>query len=119
MSAWETKFDDELERIGYRVRWEANRSYSVFAPGEKYFSSENSLANARTAAYNHWQASKKSTSTDCRTPEGITVSLIDSLITICRILVQQNFDDPAVKEALKDLASDEDFALIRRLADEA
>lgn len=47
--------------------------------------------------------------TDCRSEEGITVGLIDTLITICRILRHRDLSGVATKEALKDLASDEDF----------
>jgi hypothetical protein len=49
------------------------------------------------------------TVTDCRTEEGVTVGLIDSLITICRILRRRDLSSPAIQEALKDLAQDEDL----------
>lgn len=62
--------------------------------------------------------SSRDTITDCRDQDGITVGLVDALISISRILVHRNLDDPAVKEALKDLAADEDIAEILRKAKE-
>ncbi len=50
--------------------------------------------------------------TDCREEEGITVGLIDAIISIARILAKRDFTHPAVQEALKDLADDEDMARI-------
>lgn len=52
--------------------------------------------------------------TDCRTEEGITVGLIDSLITISRVLapILKKELPPSVREALSDLQSDEDLAFI-------
>ena len=47
--------------------------------------------------------------TDCRSEEGITVGLIDAVISVCRILRDRDFSSPAVSEALEDLRSDEDF----------
>lgn len=46
---------------------------------------------------------------DCRSENGITMGLVDSLITICRILKVRNLSNSNVKQALKDLAEDEDF----------
>lgn len=51
-------------------------------------------------------------STNCRDEEGVTVGLVDALISIGRILAQRDLDQPAVREALKDLADDEDIAKI-------
>lgn len=53
-------------------------------------------------------------STDCRTEDGITVGLIDSIITISRILSQRDLSSHNVKEALKDLKSDKDFKNLRK-----
>lgn len=50
--------------------------------------------------------------TDCRSEVGITVGLIDSLIVICRVLKSRNLSASEVKEALKDLSSDEDLMSI-------
>lgn len=54
--------------------------------------------------------------TDCRSEDGITVGLIDALISIARVLAPRDLQDPAVQEALKDLAQDEDIARIVRAA---
>ncbi|GAB3156431.1 hypothetical protein GCM10027258_62860 [Amycolatopsis stemonae] len=45
---------------------------------------------------------------DCRTPDGVTVSLIDGLIAVCRVLRERNLTAPAVLAALSDLWQDED-----------
>lgn len=47
--------------------------------------------------------------TDCRSEDGITVGLIDAIITLCRILRDREIDSYEVLEALKDLKEDEDF----------
>jgi len=46
---------------------------------------------------------------DCRSETGITIGLIDALITINRLLIDRDLTDTDVKEALKDLKADEDF----------
>lgn len=51
------------------------------------------------------------TETDCRTPIGIAVDLIDALIAISRVLNDLDStikSSTAVAEALKDLRQDED-----------
>lgn len=50
--------------------------------------------------------------TDCRSDVGITVGLIDGIITICRVLVGRNLDNPAIAEALDDLTNDESVVQI-------
>lgn len=50
--------------------------------------------------------------TDCRSEEGITVGLIDSLISISRVLSKRDFSSRAVQESLCDLFGDEDFNTI-------
>jgi hypothetical protein len=52
------------------------------------------------------------TTTCCRSETGVTVGLIDALISIARILAKRNLNDAGVIEALKDLQSDEDIAKI-------
>ena len=47
--------------------------------------------------------------TDCRTPEGVTVGLVDGIIAMSRVLRTMQVT-PAVQEALKDLRQDEDVA---------
>ncbi len=49
------------------------------------------------------------TTTNCREENGITVGLVDSLISICRILKKRDLSPKEVKEALKDLRADEDL----------
>jgi hypothetical protein len=52
------------------------------------------------------------TQTDCRDEVGITVGLIDAIISIARILSKRDLIDSSIKEALKDLSSDEDVDFI-------
>ncbi len=52
------------------------------------------------------------TSTDCCTPEGIAVGLVDSLITISRVLMTMDLTHPAVQEALKDFGTDDGIQAI-------
>lgn len=47
---------------------------------------------------------------DCRSPEGVTVGLVDAIITSARVLRGRDMTSPAVAEALADLADDEDVA---------
>lgn len=56
------------------------------------------------------------THTDCRSEEGITVGLVDAMLTIARVLVHRDLSPAAVKEALRDLAHDEDMTLVIELA---
>jgi hypothetical protein len=58
--------------------------------------------------------SSQGVSTDCRTEEGVTVGLIDSIITAARVLAGRDLQSPAILEALKDLRSDEDVARLIR-----
>ena len=50
--------------------------------------------------------------TDCRSTEGVTVGLIDGLITIARVLTLRDLSPAAVQEALIDLRSDEDLSRV-------
>lgn len=54
--------------------------------------------------------------TDCRTEAGVTVGLIDALITICRVLAKRDLTEAAVREALIDLDQDEDFGTVTEAA---
>lgn len=47
--------------------------------------------------------------TDCRTEEGVTVGLIDAIITLFRVLRKRDLSGIETMEALRDLAQDEDF----------
>jgi len=59
------------------------------------------------------------TSTDCRTPEGMTVGLVDCLIAVCRVLAKRDLSGAEVGEALRDFRDDEDvravWAAVNRL----
>lgn len=49
------------------------------------------------------------TFTDCRSEAGVTVGLVDAVITCCRLLAVRDLAlDPAVQEAVADLRADED-----------
>lgn len=52
------------------------------------------------------------TATDCRTDVGVTVGLIDTIITAARVLRDRDLDHDAVREALADLRADEDVAAV-------
>ncbi len=54
------------------------------------------------------------TETDCRTEEGTTVGLIDSVITVARVLAKRDLSTPAVLDALRDLRTDSDVASLLR-----
>lgn len=54
---------------------------------------------------------------DCRSPDGITIGLIDGIIATARILRERDLSTPAVFEALQDLADDEDVAWLLGCAD--
>jgi hypothetical protein len=54
-------------------------------------------------------------STDCRTEEGITVGLIDSIITMLRVLRHRDISHNSARQALADLLSDEDLDWLLRL----
>jgi hypothetical protein len=55
----------------------------------------------------------------CRSDEGITVGLIDALISLLRVLVGRDFSPKEVQEALADLCEDPDLqtVLSARLTD--
>ena len=52
--------------------------------------------------------------TDCRSEDGITVGLIDGVISVARVLRGRDLTVPAVVEALADLRADEDVASLLR-----
>jgi hypothetical protein len=47
---------------------------------------------------------------DCRSEAGITVSLVDAIIAICRVLAPRDLSQ--AEDALADLAADEDFSIV-------
>jgi hypothetical protein len=60
----------------------------------------------------------RETSTDCRSEAGITVGLIDGIITNCRVLASREMQSREIFEALYDLAHDEDVKRLMRLSQE-
>lgn len=46
---------------------------------------------------------------DCRSEAGVTMGLIDAIISIARVAAKRDLKLPAVQEALKDFAQDEDI----------
>lgn len=55
---------------------------------------------------------------DCRSEEGVTVSLIDAIISIGRILSKRTLTESKhVREALKDFLLDADLGLILSVAE--
>jgi len=48
-------------------------------------------------------------SSDCREENGITIGLIDGIIAQIRVLRERDISPREVREALRDLADDEDF----------
>lgn len=47
--------------------------------------------------------------TDCKSPDGITVGIIDAIITLCHLLQSRSIDSQEAKEALRDLLTDDSF----------
>lgn len=49
---------------------------------------------------------------DCRSKDGVTIGLIDAIISIARILAPRDCSSAAIREALSDLRDDEDVAKV-------
>jgi hypothetical protein len=49
---------------------------------------------------------------DCRSEVGVTVGLIDAVITMARVLTLRDLNSVAAREALADLRDDEDVAAL-------
>lgn len=69
-------------------------------------------SNRRLAAQHLPEQVRGVASTDCRSDEGITVGLIDTIINSCRLLKQRSWSGTAILEALKDMAQDEDVKAV-------
>lgn len=54
------------------------------------------------------------TETNCRSETGVTVSLIDGIIAICRVLNKRDLSAIEVHEAIKDLLADEDVSKLMK-----
>lgn len=50
---------------------------------------------------------------DCRSEDGITIGLIDAMITIARIAAKRDLKSKAVQEALLDFYNDDDMLKLR------
>lgn len=50
---------------------------------------------------------------DCRSEDGITIGLIDAMITIARIAAKRDLKPKAVQEALLDFYNDDDMLKLR------
>lgn len=55
--------------------------------------------------------------TDCRSPRGVSVAIIDTINYLCRELYKKraNLNSKAVQEAIKDLQDDEHATYILKL----
>lgn len=49
---------------------------------------------------------------DCRSEDGITIGIIDGIITLARLGAIRDLSSPNIKSALKDLIQDEDLKYI-------
>lgn len=54
---------------------------------------------------------------DCRSTDGVTIGLIDTIITASRVLRDRPLSGVPVREALADLAGDEDVAHLLWIAE--
>jgi hypothetical protein len=54
----------------------------------------------------------RQTSTDCRTPEGVAVGLVDGILATARVLATADLSSAAVREALADLRADESLSAL-------
>jgi hypothetical protein len=61
-------------------------------------------------------ATDPATHTDCRSEDGITVGLVDSIITSARVLKSRDLTGQATHEALEDLRQDEDVSALLSVA---
>lgn len=53
---------------------------------------------------------------DCRSEAGVTIGLIDAIISIARIVAKRDLQIPEVEEALMDLYEDNDMFVLRMAA---
>jgi DNA-binding CsgD family transcriptional regulator len=85
--------------LGISVRTVKNHNTQIFRKLGVYSRQEAAL---------HYLRGPQPEPLDCRSEIGITVGVVDALITMCRLLALRDFSAPEVREALKDLRSDED-----------
>jgi hypothetical protein len=53
---------------------------------------------------------------DCRSEAGVTIGLIDAIISIARIVAKRDLKNPGVEEALLDFLDDNDLLALRAAA---
>jgi hypothetical protein len=58
MSEWSMSFDDELEKLGYRVGWLHSDVYNVYDPRGNVIGVEKNIRDARTRAHREYQKTK-------------------------------------------------------------
>lgn len=98
----------QRDRIAENLRFERElKGGYPFNPTEAQWGG---LARAALSAPSHGGGVAH---TDCRAEDGITVGLIDSIITSCRVLSSRDLTCEAAVEALRDLRSDSDVSLIK------
>lgn len=95
--------------LGWRRRLYGNKVRIAVRMGDGTF---RWLRKEKSSVLTEKKMSGMNSTTDCRSEEGITVGLIDALISVARVLSRRYFASPAVVEALRDLADDEDINII-------
>ena len=116
-----SKLTEEMVREIIAARDSGGRFWGAKAFAEKF--GVNLSTIIRVASGRHWAETSAALSapshgggvahTDCRSEDGITVGLIDSIITSCRVLSSRDLTCEAAVEALRDLRSDSDVSLIK------
>ncbi len=53
---------------------------------------------------------------DCRSDAGVTIGLIDAIISIARIVAKRDLKNPGVEDALLDFLDDDDLLTLRAAA---
>lgn len=114
---------DEIEQLLLFIRRAANRMTVAHAALWQALHPEHSgdapllpiawLVNAPSSAQ---LGIVRTSITECRSAEGVTVGLIDALISILRVLAVRDLTPLAVREALLDLTGDGDLQLLLRSA---
>ena len=116
--------EKNIAHMGFNREWfDSNRNPESLVPIKHYqdylFGLMNEIAPSGTQFYEGEEGFGFFPALiDCRSEEGITIGLIDSLISISRVLAGRDFSHPATIEALKDLGSDDDFNLIVEKSEE-
>lgn len=59
--------------------------------------------------FNHQGTDAQTIPIDCKSPEGITIGLIDALMTIAAVIRERDITAEITQEALQDLSQDRDL----------